>query len=69
MKKVLFGAIAGSAILLAGCGSKEEAAPVEASPAAEASADAGASEAASGDADAAAADEGGNETTSGGPRP
>lgn len=69
MKKILFSAIAGSAILLAGCEKKEEAAAVEASPAAEASADAGASEAASGDADAAAAEEGGNETTSGGPRP
>jgi PBP1b-binding outer membrane lipoprotein LpoB len=67
MKKVLFGAIAGSAILLAGCGSKEEAAPVEASPAAEASAEPSA--AASGDADAADASEGPNEVHGGGPQP
>lgn len=68
MKKVLFSAIAGSAILLAGCGKKEEATPVEATPAVETSADAGASTAASGDADAGDA-MGGNETTSGGPKP
>jgi PBP1b-binding outer membrane lipoprotein LpoB len=67
MKKLLFSAIAGSAILLAGCSKEDEAAPVEASPAVEASVDASA--AASGDADAGAASESGNETTSGGPQP
>ncbi|MBA4162243.1 MAG: hypothetical protein C0515_09250 [Novosphingobium sp.] len=67
MKKVLFSVIAGSAVLLAGCGSKEEATPVEATPAAEASADPSA--AASGEADAADASEGPNEVHGGGPQP
>jgi PBP1b-binding outer membrane lipoprotein LpoB len=67
MKKVLFSAIAGSAILLAGCSKEKEAAPVEASPAVEASADLSA--AASGEADAADASEGPNEVHGGGPKP
>lgn len=69
MKKVLFTAMAASAVLLAGCEKKEEAAPVEATPAAESSADAGASAAASGDADAGAATDGANEPNGGGPKP
>lgn len=67
MKKVLFSAIAGSAILLAGCSKSEEAAPVEATPAVEASVDASA--AASGEADAGDASEGPNEVHGGGPQP
>lgn len=67
MKKILFSALAGSAILLAGCSKEEDAAPVEATPAAEASVDASA--AASGEADADAASEGPNEVHGGGPQP
>jgi PBP1b-binding outer membrane lipoprotein LpoB len=67
MKKVLFSAIAGSAILLAGCSKGEEATPVEATPAAEASVDASA--AASGEVDAGDASEGPNEVHGGGPQP
>jgi len=70
MKKVLLSAIAGSAILLAGCSKKDDAAPVEATPAAEVSADTGASDAATSEAaDAGDATGGKNETTSGGIHP
>ncbi|MFO1256424.1 MAG: hypothetical protein U1E37_12275 [Sphingomonadaceae bacterium] len=69
MKKVLFAAIAGSSIMLAGCSKGEDATPVEATPVAEASLDTGASDAASGEADAGTASEAGSETTSGGTHP
>lgn len=74
MKKTMLTAVAASAILLTGCGTKEEeAAPADATPAAEASADTGtSSEAAASDAgtatDAGTASTGSpNQGTSGGP--
>ncbi|MEQ1497071.1 MAG: lipoprotein [Novosphingobium sp.] len=61
MKKIALIALAGSALMLAGCGQKEEAATAEATPVAETSAEAVSSDAATAT-DAAQV----NETTNGG---
>lgn len=71
MKKIVLAAVATSALMLAGCGSKEEAAPAaDATPAAEASAagsDAPASDAGTATDAAATPTKGPNKGTSGGP--
>jgi nitrous oxide reductase accessory protein NosL len=71
MKKILLTAIAGSAMLVAGCAKKEDAAPADATATAEATAasDAAASDAGAATDAAGAASQSPNEGTSGGPHP